>query len=111
MTFNIQDFKSCYQIKDNSFFISLLIQPNSKKTEIQGLHDNKLKVRIHSPPVDGKANEEVIRFFSKLLKIKKNQIDIVKGHTDKTKLLQISDISEALLIEKITALVLNQETS
>lgn len=111
MSFTFNDLKSCYQIKDNSFFISLLIQPNSKKTEIQGIHDNKLKVRIHSPPVDGKANEEVIRFFSKILEIKKSHIDIVKGHTDKNKLLQVFGISESALVEKIMVLVSNQGTS
>lgn len=101
MSTDPKDLKSCYQIKDNSFFISVLIQPNSKKSEIQGIHDQKLKIRISSPPVDGKANEEVIRFFAKLLGIKKNQIEILKGHTDKNKLIKISEITEAHFLEKM----------
>lgn len=99
MSLQVHELKSCYHIKDNSFFISVLIQPNSKKTEIQGIHDNKLKIRIHSPPVDGKANEEVIRYFSKILEIKKNQVDIIKGHTDKNKLIQISGLHEDTFVQ------------
>lgn len=99
MAYTSEQIKSCYHIKDNSFFIAVLIQPNSPKSIIQGLHDGKLKIRIHSPPVDGKANEELIRFLAKFFAVKKNQVEILRGHTDKNKHIQITT-HDLLTLEK-----------
>lgn len=101
MKSNIEDLKKCYSFKDAKIILAVLIQANSKKNEIQGFHDNKLKLRIHSPPVDGKANKEIIKFLSQIFAIKKNQLEIIKGHTEKVKLLQISDLSIQLFEQRI----------
>lgn len=64
-----------------------LIQARASKTQIVGLHGepSRLKIRVSSPPVDGEANEELIALFSKKLKIPKNRIQLVSGHTGKRK--------------------------
>ena len=52
--------------------ITVYIQPSSKKNGYAGLYDNKPKIKITAPPVDGAANNEVIKIFSKLLSVPKN---------------------------------------
>lgn len=99
MAYTSEQIKSCYHIKDNSFFIAVLIQPNSPKSIIQGLHDGKLKIRIHSPPVDGKANEELIKFLAKFFAVRKSQVEILRGHTDKNKHIKITT-NDLLTLEK-----------
>jgi hypothetical protein len=52
---------------------------------IAGIHNNALKVKLTSPPVDGEANKTLIKFLSKLFKVPKSSIDIIKGETSRTK--------------------------
>ena len=72
--------------------IDLHVIPNAKKSEIVGIHNDKLKIKISSPPVDGNANKEIIKFFSKKLKISKSNIDIVSGEKSRDKSLLIRNI-------------------
>ena len=48
--------------------IKVYIQPNSKKAGYAGVYDGMPKLKITAPPVDGAANTEIIKIFSKLLK-------------------------------------------
>ena len=66
-----------------------MVLPRSSKSEIIGVYDDLLKVKISSPPVDGKANENCIKYFSKLFKIPRSNISIVKGDRSKKKKLKI----------------------
>jgi uncharacterized protein (TIGR00251 family) len=82
------EFKFIEKVKDG-VNISILAQPRSSKSEIAGMHDGCLKVRISSPPVDGHANDALIKFFSKILKVPKSDISIVKGDRSKRKKINI----------------------
>ena len=73
--------------------IDLHVIPNARKSEIVGIHNDKLKIKISSPPVDGSANKEIIKFFSKKLKISKSKIDIISGEKSRDKRLLINDIT------------------
>ena len=69
--------------------LSVKIVPNSSKNEIIGVIDNALKIKLESPPVEGKANEQCIKFLSKLLNIPKTSISITSGEKSKNKTLLI----------------------
>lgn len=69
--------------------LSVYVQPGAKKTELSGLHDGRPKVRISAPPVDGAANEELIRFVSKTLKISKSSVQLISGQQSRLKTLEI----------------------
>lgn len=73
------------------------IQPRASKTEIVGPHGDppRLKIRIAAPPVDGEANEELIFYLSKRLKVPKGNIQLVSGHTGKFKEVLIVKLSIA----------------
>lgn len=72
--------------------LKLRITPNAKKSEITGwLDDHTLKIKIHAPPVEGKANEELIRFLAKSWGIKKSEITILSGETGRDKLVEVPD--------------------
>ena len=77
--------------------------PRSSTTEIVGEHDDALKIKLKSPPVDGAANEELIRFLSKLLAIPKASIDIVSGKTSRSKRIRVSNISLSQINEILQA--------
>jgi len=58
--------------------VNLYVQPNAPKSCIVGEYNGALKIKINAPPEDGKANGEIIRFFSSLLSIPKNKIENFK---------------------------------
>jgi uncharacterized protein (TIGR00251 family) len=68
--------------------LSIIVKPNSNKTCVTNWDDDKqaLRVDIAAPPEDNKANIEVVKFFSRLLK---KQVRILTGMTSKHKILQI----------------------
>ncbi|MBL7016145.1 MAG: YggU family protein [Kiritimatiellales bacterium] len=81
--------------------LRIKVVPRASKNEIQGLHDGALKIRLTTPPVDGKANQALIKFLSKTLKISKAQIELVQGETSRLKTLRISGITKQQLYTKL----------
>jgi uncharacterized protein (TIGR00251 family) len=75
--------------------------PRASKNEIQGMYDGALKIRLTTPPVDGKANQALIKFLSKALKISKAQIELVQGETSRHKMVKITGLSKEEIIRKI----------
>lgn len=73
--------------------LSLFIQPKASKNEIIGPHNGALKIKITAPPVDGKANAELIDYLSDCLNIPKRQIEILKGETGRNKSVEILGLS------------------
>ncbi|MCZ6858630.1 MAG: DUF167 family protein, partial [Gemmatimonadetes bacterium] len=49
--------------------VSFYVQPRASKTEVAGRHGDAIKIRVKAPPVDGAANEEVIRFLAKRFRV------------------------------------------
>lgn len=71
---------------DNGVIVNIKISPNSSKNEIIKDGEN-IKIKITSPPVDGKANKALIEYLSKNFKIPKTSIKILKGETSKEKVI------------------------
>jgi len=74
--------------------LKVLIQPNAKKNEILGFRGEYLKVKIKAPPVEGKANDELIAFLASYLRLPKKNIQIILGQSNKKKILEIAGIDE-----------------
>lgn len=70
--------------------ISVQIMPNAKKNEVIGVLDDVLKIRLHAQPIEGKANEALIRFLSDKLDVPKSAVTITHGHTNKRKIIEIA---------------------
>ena len=69
--------------------LKIIVKPNSKKTEIKGWDKDKeaLKVDVKAEPEKGKANKEIIKFFTKLMK---KDVKITHGLVSKQKVLKFS---------------------
>lgn len=78
------------QISDCNYRLKVWIQPGAKKNEIVGTYQDCLKVKIKAPPVDNKANKELITFLAKSLHLKTNQIYLEGGKTSRKKVIIIS---------------------
>jgi uncharacterized protein (TIGR00251 family) len=65
------------------------VKPNSKQQSIQEAADGSLIVHLKSPPVDGKANEELIKLLAEKFNVSKSQISIKSGLASRIKLVEI----------------------
>lgn len=73
--------------------VPLHVQPRARRTQIAGIHNGALKVKISAPPVDDAANRAIVDYFSKTLGLPKSHVQIVAGQKSRDKLLCISGIS------------------
>jgi len=65
--------------------IDIFVQTRASKSEVVGVHDGTVRVRIAAPPVDGAANDAIIELLSKRFKVRKADIQIVSGATGRRK--------------------------
>lgn len=65
------------------------IQPGAKRSELAGEHGDRLKIRLQAPPVDGKANAELVRFLSKLFAVPRHAVQIESGDLSRQKRVRI----------------------
>lgn len=70
--------------------LALHISANAKKTEVIGVLDDALKIKLHAQPIEGKANEALVRYLADALAVPKSAIKLTHGHTNKRKLFEIA---------------------
>lgn len=75
--------------------ISVHVNPNARQNKVVGFQNGLLKVMIAAPPTRGKANQELLRFLSDLLRISKSNLAIEKGATSNKKTVAISGLSQS----------------
>jgi uncharacterized protein (TIGR00251 family) len=75
---------------DGRITLTLHIQPGTKKTEFAGRHGDALKIRLAAPPVDGKANEALVRFVAETLQLPKSAVSLKSGQTSRRKVLEVT---------------------
>lgn len=79
-----------YRWQGQSLILSIRVQPRASRDEIVGPHgEESLKVRISAPPVDGKANQHLIKFLAKAFGVAKAQVTLLKGAGGREKQLSI----------------------
>lgn len=71
--------------------ISVKVKPNSSQQRIEPLLDGGLQVWLKSPPVDGKANQELIEVLAAWWSVSKGKIQIKSGHNSRQKLILVDD--------------------
>lgn len=73
--------------------LSLHIQPGAKTSACAGLHGDALKIRLAAPPVDGKANEALLRFLAETLALPRQQLRLKSGQSSRQKRIEIDTVT------------------
>ena len=81
--------------------ISIYVQPRASRTEIVGLHGDAIKLRIAAPPVDGEANDEVVRFLAKTLGVPASSVSVVSGSSSRRKIIEVSGVTSTQAEEQL----------
>jgi uncharacterized protein (TIGR00251 family) len=66
--------------------------PRAQRDEIVGVEGGALKIRLHAPPVEGRANEALVKFLADVLHIPRAQIEIVRGETSRHKIVRVRGV-------------------
>jgi len=81
-----------YRWDGADLLLQIWVLPRASRDCIMGIHNNCLRVKLTTAPVDGKANQSLIKFLSKQLGVSASQISIEKGETSKTKQIRIRSL-------------------
>jgi uncharacterized protein len=89
--------------RDGAITFQVKVVPRASKSSIVGVQDGALRIRVAAPPVDGAANEELIRILSKALRLPSSSIEIIVGQGSKTKLIRATGITGQQIKELLEA--------
>lgn len=88
----------------NGVVLAILAQPKASRTEYVGIHGNALKIRVAAPPIDGAANDELVRFLAECCAVPPKNISIHAGAKSRAKRVIIKGVtSEAVLAGLVPA--------
>jgi uncharacterized protein len=77
--------------------VAVKVHPRAKRSAVAGRFGDAWKVDLAAPPVDGKANDECVRFFAELAGVPRSRVRIVTGATSRTKVVEIDGIEQEAL--------------
>lgn len=73
------------------------VKPRAARSRVVGVREDALEVAVAAPPVDGAANEELVRTLADVLSVPKSTVSVVSGLTGKNKLVGVAGLTEAAL--------------
>lgn len=73
--------------------LRLRVQTRASRDEVAGVAGDALRVRLTAPPVDGAANEALVRLLAERLDVSRGSIALVSGHTGRNKVVEVSGLS------------------
>ena len=74
------------------------VQPRASRTELVGWYGDALKIRLKAAPVDGAANEELVKFLSKEIGVPRSSVYIKAGATSRRKQIGVEGVSQEELL-------------
>jgi len=78
-----------YRWDDENLVLCIAVQPRASNNALVGIHGEQIKVRLTAPPVEGKANQALIKQLAQWFKVPVSQISIQQGQTSKRKIVHI----------------------
>jgi uncharacterized protein (TIGR00251 family) len=76
--------------QDDWLVLALHVQPGAKRTEVVGPHGDALRIRLAAPPVEGKANAELLRFLAEAFGVPRARVTLVRGEASRRKTVRIA---------------------
>ena len=81
--------------------LTVRLSPRASREEVAGERDGALLVRVTAPPVDGAANEALVRLLAKRLRVAKGAVRIVSGDTSRRKTVEVEGLDDAEVRERL----------
>jgi uncharacterized protein len=88
--------------RDRGVRFSVHVQPRAARTELRGVHNGALRVRVQAPPVDGAANAALVELLAESLGVPRRSVRVVSGETARLKVVDVEGV-DAAAIERLTS--------
>jgi uncharacterized protein (TIGR00251 family) len=86
--------------------LAVRVTPRATKNEIiEVMNDGTIKVHLTAPPVDGKANEALLKFMAGILEIPKSRLEVVAGAGGRDKIISVIDMDADTLQKKVAKFI------
>jgi uncharacterized protein len=89
--------------------VTVKVHPRAKRSAIAGKFGEVWKLDLAAPPVDGKANDECVRFFAEFAGVPRGHVRIVTGATSRMKIVEIEGVEQSALDRLLAAPSLSTE--
>lgn len=91
--------------RPDGLLLKVQVQPKASRTEVVGPHGEppRLKIRVAAPPVEGEANEELLRFLKKKVRVAGATFELLRGATGKSKDIRCLGVPAETLVKFLTA--------
>lgn len=77
------------------------VVPRARRTEVSGRHGGIVKIKLAAPPVDGAANDELIRFVAKCVGVPRSAVTIASGATSRRKTIAVDGVTPSTLAQAL----------
>jgi uncharacterized protein (TIGR00251 family) len=94
----------CLAEHPEGVLLKLKVSPNASKNQIQGLWQDRLRVRIQAPPVEGKANAALRKWLSEIFDLRANDVVLLQGERGSIKSVLLRGLSVEEVCERLDAL-------
>ncbi|WP_058477987.1 DUF167 domain-containing protein [Legionella steigerwaltii] len=78
-----------YQCDAEGLILHLYVQPGARKTEVVGVHEGELKIRLNTPPIEGRANKALLQFVAQIFKVPARHVLLKRGEKSRHKTLTV----------------------
>jgi uncharacterized protein (TIGR00251 family) len=78
-----------YHWDGDDLILAVHLQPGSAHDTLAGIYADRLKIKVTAVPVDGRANEHLVRYLSELFGVARRQVTLVSGHGSRSKRVRI----------------------
>ena len=95
----------CLAKHSDGVVLKLKVAPNASKTQIQGLWQDRLRIRIQAPPVEGKANAAICKWLAAIFSLRQNEIEILQGERGSMKTILLKGKSVEEIESKLNTLM------
>lgn len=91
-----------YTETNGAISFAVRVVPRASRSEIVGEHDGALRVRVTAPPVEGAANEELVRTLARAFGVAVRAVEITSGHASKSKVVRVVGADRERLLSLVS---------
>ena len=81
--------------------LRIQVQPRASRTECVGVHGDSIRIRLQAPPVDGAANDALIRFLARTLDVPRSAVSTVAGGSGRRKQVRVGGVNAAAAMRSL----------
>lgn len=81
--------------------VALWIQPRASRDAVLGERDGAIAIHLRAPPVDGAANEALVRFVAARLGVPRRDVELVRGHSGRRKWVTVTGLAAAVVRQRL----------